>query len=101
VIYSTRFYGGRPASSPLVLYTVPSGYVAVVRSVQLWVLTSGISVQLAIVATGSTIVQRLSASATDFTTYDLRAVLNVGESLEFVGGNGAHQVTVSGYLLTV
>jgi hypothetical protein len=99
-VYSTRFYGGRPATSPLALYSVPAGYVAVVRSVQMLVTTSGLTLSVSSSATGASIAWALSAAPIQYFNFDVRAVVQAGETINAGGGNGSHQLYISGYLLS-
>ena len=100
-VYSTRFLAWAADESPPA-YTVPDGYVAVVRDLDVW---SGggamINWQLAVneiakFAAGQFTIESLAQTA----QWRGRQVLNAGEFLVF-SSDGALDGMISGYLLTL
>lgn len=103
-VYSTQFFCGIIPSSNLNLYTVPSGFVVVLRSIELADRsgTNNNNVTIFAVA-GSTVIGVVTASV--FTAayqsihWDGRAVLNAGQGFG-AGVSVSCGIFVSGYLLT-
>ena len=100
-IYSARlaersaFTGG-----PTAVYTVPSGTLAVVRSISMSQDAGALSVGL-VLRTGGAILAGVQAAALYVCQpIDLRSVLNGGEQLSFQVIAGTWSISVSGYELT-
>lgn len=101
VIYSTRFLAWSDDETPAP-YTVPTGYVAVVRDVDVW---SGggamINVQLAVNAVAKFWAAQFTVeSIAQVAQWRGRQVLQAGEDLVF-SADGATDGLVSGYLLSL
>lgn len=110
-VYSTRFGSAAGFSGgPTTFYTVPLGYLAVLRTITIIfgnVTISGVDAWVQL-----TSLEKL-ARATWFTTlgdptnngetrvYDLRTVINESEQLQFQTVAGTVDFAVSGYLLTL
>lgn len=106
VVYSTRFGAATINSTVTTLYTVPVGYVAVLRTVTIgWGLTAGAGGNFALQlgASNSRVYAKTLAESTvgsDVWNGDL--VLPAGEILRAsITGTGSIYVTVSGYLLSL
>lgn len=102
-VYSTRFLATAGDPIATVEYTVPDGFVAVVRDVTGYAVnggTGGITVWLSI---EGWVLWHLPAPPSVPTTYtqSMRVVLQAGETLTAQGGYTAtSSVLVSGYLLS-
>lgn len=99
-VYSTRF-AAVVISGALNLYTVPAGYIAVVRSVDF--LATGASP--GIFAWGLAAGGIYFAGATGLTTdnayhWEGRQVFNAGDTIKAITATITGQLAVSGYLLT-
>jgi hypothetical protein len=99
-VYSVRFLGEAVTSGFGLLYTVPAGHVAVIRSISVVSLSSGTSDgQLQI--GGLFVVYRANPIPAGGSAYWTgRQVANAGESIRTYTGGGPLHWTVSGYLLT-
>lgn len=98
-IYSVRFIADSSAGSP-VSYTVPDGYVAVLRSVNTVLSSSGSFANLQISNLGVYVCFFAATAADEFFSWDGRQVLQEGDVLEsYVSSAGSTQL-VSGYLLS-
>jgi hypothetical protein len=100
-IYSTLFSTGDcPASDTITAYTVPTGMVAVLRSVSLvptgtgsttmLVVRHGVAVLIGVNATGQFISHHI----------DMRQVFNAGDVIDVQSIAGDFQYSLSGYLLS-
>ena len=101
-IYSTQFFNGENDTDGAVLYTVPSGFVAVVRSIDVHHVPSAAG-QVCGCVLGSTFVQLGVAAGT--TSYNPppwsgRQVLTAGQAMEGVFSGFYQQIAISGYLLS-
>lgn len=103
-VYSTRFLDIEGASSPTATYTVPPGFVAVVRDVTASVIGadgSGLSSRTVDPAFYLWIWEPASG-VTAAMSQSMRVVLNAGEQLRADGLTAAFSsVAISGYLLGV
>lgn len=99
-VYSTRFIGLAVTAGESAYYTVPEGYVAVVRDISILPTASGLtSAQVAI--NGVTrFFQVVSATSGVSLHQEMRAVLNPGEELVFDCAGANCYVCISGYLLS-
>lgn len=100
-VYSTRFVGQAVETTGLTdLYTVPTGYVAVVRTIRLCPTTAGTTDCL--LQTTTPFVLASAINQPQYTTWsdEGRHVLNAGEVLAIEVLSGTWLVEVSGYLLT-
>lgn len=99
-VYSTRFLGWAASSTPPA-YEVPTGYVAVVRDVDVYsgggaMINWKLSInEVATFAAGQFTIEALAQVA----QWRGRQVLNAGEVLVFAA-DGATDGVISGYLLT-
>lgn len=102
-VYSTQFCKGSVSGSPVVLYTVPSGYIAVLRSIAAYNNTgSSQSVLLSPGVSGSSegaFAKDDSLASGDVFQWEGRQVLNAGEQLIVAFPNATLAVMASGYLL--
>jgi hypothetical protein len=98
-IYSTRFAEASVASTVLNAYTVASGFVAVVTSIQLLFVGSGATASVLRSGGVANIYFHTSTAAHEFDQWAGRAVLNAGEILELSTSGGTVQFFVCGYLL--
>ena len=99
-IYSTRFIGQQVTTSTPVIYTVPSGNVAVLRSISMTPAATGLTA--AEVSLGSaSIVWKVATGTLSVTqTWDGRQVFNAGETIECTCAGANAYFMCSGYLLT-
>lgn len=100
-IYSTRFANiTSSAAGPTVLYTVPSGMVAVIRDVS--GLCSGAPGALAIGINGTqSFMSALALASLQSFQWKGRQILNATDTLDLFVLAGTVQVCVSGYLLAL
>jgi hypothetical protein len=103
--YSTRFVAvHEDLSGAPVLYTVPSGYVAVLRDVSVRNQTADTSlIQVGATVPGPlnvVIAQFDSVAANDVVSWQGRQVLNAGDELWLYNSEGSAQAIASGYLLS-
>lgn len=103
-VYSTQFFCGIISSSNLSLYTVPSGFIVVLRSIELADRSGTSSNNATIFAVaGGTVIGVVTAhvftAAFESVHWDGRAVLNSGQGFG-AGISVSCGVFVSGYLLT-
>lgn len=105
-VYSARFFADTLTSTALkVLYTVPAGYVALVKSIDLVVgvtATSGVSLQLP--GSLNFWFVALPSSATIYASWRGHCVLEPGETISgIIPGytSGTAWLSASGYLLTL
>lgn len=98
-IYSTRFAAGSTAAAgPTTLYTVPSGVVAVIRTITLKAGPAATTAQVVIAGLAS--IATIAALGAEQTyVQNCRIVLNAGDVLELFVGAGTCDYSVSGYLL--
>lgn len=108
--YSTLFYEGANYGGPTIVYTVPAGYLIVVRDILIngQLAPVGTSGQYADVRIAGLNIPLFSARYPDFfsgVTYawEGRQVLNAGESLSVFTSDGSPgaKFRISGYLLTL
>lgn len=104
VPYSTRFFAGTPAAGDELVYTVPAGYVAVVRDIELlqgYADTQTVYVILSVPGPLTVGFAGSSALASlEFLHWSGRVVANAGDELYVFTNDGEVQVTISGYLLS-
>lgn len=101
-VYSTQFASGvQTGAGSGTLFTVPSGYLVVVRSIQIFQYTGTAETFQIADGSGVSIATAISPGAPWQLDWDGRAVLNAGETIEFSTGGGGWTYRVSGYLLTV
>lgn len=98
-IYSTRFCDVTISAGTTPLYTVPTGFVAVIREVLLLIADSGARAQLIRSGGGANIILHTAAAANEYTQWDMRAVLNAGDVLDGAIVTGTAGFFISGYLL--
>jgi hypothetical protein len=106
-VYSTKFAERiLPLSGEVILYTVPSGFVAVVRDMIL--IQNGTSFNALVgvsvyTGTGVQVWQQIHPDALSSTTYHWqgRKVMNAGDQLKAFANDPAWSIDVSGYLLTL
>lgn len=103
--YSTRFGGGLHTGGAGTIYTVPSGYVVVVRCITAYNAgASSDAFEVSAQVSGSLIpiyhVTNVAASSNSL-EWEGRVVLNAGEFINVATGGQQWSYTVSGYLLTL
>nr|CRY95979.1 hypothetical protein [uncultured prokaryote] len=101
-VYSTRFVEEEVAAGGSGgIYTVPAGYVAVIRTVAITAQASGAG--LGLLYRGGSIGLAALRSVTQYDTavVNCRHVLNGGDVLNFAAFVVGFSVSVSGYLLEV
>jgi len=102
-VYSTQFCKGSVGGSPAILYTVPAGYIAVLRSIAAYNNTgTAQSVLLSPGVSGSSegaFAKDDSLASGDVFQWEGRQVLNAGEQLIVAFPNATVAVMASGYLL--
>lgn len=103
-IYSTQFICEVLGASNLTLYTVPSGFVVVVRSIELGDRSGSSTNSCTVFATAGGTIQAVITNSGNFPAFgslhwDGRAVLNSGQSIG-AGVGASTSVFVSGYLLS-
>ena len=103
-VYSTQFFAGTVSNAQQELYVCPSGYVAVLRDVQLYNNTAGAIDAFIELWTGAgqlaTVAFRGIAAQESPAPWNGRAVFTAGQSLQ-AGQTGASlRVWASGYLLS-
>jgi hypothetical protein len=101
-VYSTRFMAGVPSGTPL-LYTVPAGYKAVVRNIDIWQPITAVTNLVEVAVFGLAIFYVAYASATVQTAdhWDGRQVLNAGDTLYASSNYALANLMASGYLLSL
>lgn len=100
-IYSTQFgHGAGTAGATGTLYTVPTGFVAVVRSIGLWNYAGGPGFCAINGPGGDAIFVGSSTGAQGMSTWEGRQVLNPGDTITYDLVSGDWTWLVSGYLLT-
>lgn len=104
-VYSTRFIQAHGLTSTA-SYTVPAGFIAVVRDVDTWISTPiGLNALFLHGALGQAIWQTSATiGESQYGSWRGRQVFEPGELVEVeadVGALDAYDVTVSGYLLTL
>lgn len=102
VVYSTKFAAGAQASgSTSVVYTVPAGYVAVVRDIEVGAQNApanSVAINLAGVAE---IYQAGGIAQYSTAQWKGRVVLNAGDQINVDAIAGTWTYIISGYLLTI
>lgn len=105
-VYSTCFYRGVIPTASTVLYTVPTGFVAIVRDITVYnaMATSrkGLTGWLIQDDNANPIYATLATSPSNLTTYQWqgREVLTAGQTVVGLAYDGSWKVRVNGYLLT-
>lgn len=99
-VYSTRAaIGTIDAGASSNVFTVPAGYVFVLRCVTAVSVSAASAVfQVAVAATANVISAELGAVGTGL-IWDLRVVVNAGEVISVAAATGNLQYSISGYLL--
>ena len=102
-IYSTQFASGiTPTTGPDLVYTVPMGYVAVLRSFDCFLYTSGVMVCLLGINGRPPFMGAVSPAAepnAGFASWFGYQVFNPGDQLFLSGNNSGITYQLSGYLL--
>jgi hypothetical protein len=100
VVYSTRFIGGLVTAATPLGYTVPGGYVAVVRDVE-FAIDGAIACVPYFTLAGSFDIFRGGISVTDvWNQWRGRAVFNAGETFYLASSANVYG-SASGYLLSL
>lgn len=100
-VYSTQFVAhAQFGAGSGVGYTVPAGFVAVVRSVQLAEFSGTASGCVLEDASGVQMANAQSGTSGFFQNSSLRAVLNAGDEIKYSVSGGDWTIRVSGYLLS-
>jgi hypothetical protein len=100
-IYSTRFaVGARPSGTTASVYTVPSGFVAVLRDVVLTPTGTGATDMLVVLHGVAVIVGVQSTGQFVSTHTAMRQVFNAGDVIDVQSISGDFQYALSGYLLS-
>lgn len=102
-VYSHQFVCEVLSSSNLTLYTVPAGYVVVIRDIEVGDRSGAVNNQSTVFATSGGTIEAVVFSATiplayGWTQWTGRAVLNAGQSIG-AGVSLAQGLLISGYLL--
>jgi hypothetical protein len=106
VVYSTRFVNVAPATANTVYYTVPAGFVAVVRTMTFGYAeparANGVMTVLMSAANSRIWTVLATASTVGSAQWNGRLVLPAGETLRasYTGTTG-QWLTISGYLLSL
>lgn len=100
-IYSTQFAAGTVTGAGSSVYSVPVGYIAVVRCITLMNSAGGAMVGYVSPDTAGWLASLISSTQYESETTDMRQVLNHGDGL-YVGlvGAGTMRYAISGYLLS-
>jgi hypothetical protein len=106
VVYSTRFVSVAPAATNTLYYTVPTGFVAVVRSMTFGYAeparANGVMTVLLAPANSRVWVVLATASTAGSAVWEGRLVLPAGETLRAAyTGTPGQWLTISGYLLSL
>ena len=99
VPYSTQLVSGNFGNNAL-LYTVPSGSIAVLRSISVYCLNTGLLGALGLTTAGPWVMVRTSPTPNATIEWYGRHVLNPNQQLYLVTGGASAYVLVSGYLLS-
>jgi len=100
-IYSTKLAEGlQAAGSNSDVYTVPSGYVAVIRSIQLYVVSAGAATAIVAHKSVSFIACVNTTAAFQGEDFEMRAVLDAGDIINVTASGVEFSYLISGYLLT-
>lgn len=102
-VYSTRFIAVANGTPQRVTYVVPAGFVAVVRSVDIYLDEGPGATAYAGIVDPACSIGQWSSSASGYVTatWNGRQVANAGEELVgSVNGDVGGSILVSGYLLT-
>jgi len=102
--YSTQLFAGQPTSGTQGLYVVPSGYVVVVRDVELYAIDGGGTIYIAVWTSSGTSLGQLvawqSPQPQTHMQWSGRVVMDFGQQLVYQSTSGRTEVLASGYLLT-
>lgn len=98
-IYSVRFADSVVTSATVIPYTVPAGFVAVVRSISILTIGSGTTAEVQRSGGIGAFAWCTSTLTAQYFPFDMRQVLNAGESLELIVTTGTARFLVSGYQL--
>lgn len=100
-VYSTRFYAGEPpAGANTTLYTVPSGYLIIVRCIDAVGAIPGTAGQCQILIGGKGFIFSGNYTTTvQYLHWEGRQVLYAGETLNANLVSVASYLVISGYLL--
>lgn len=98
--FSTRFIGAAiPTGSTGLIYTFPSGFVGVVRSISIANTSAGPS-DIQVARPGTFILYSIhQMPGTSFSHLDTRDVMNAGEQLQVLSTAAGCFALISGYLL--
>lgn len=98
LIYSTRFIAN-PGGPDTVSYTVPSGQVAVLRSISIFVSDSGQYANLLLTSPEVYVVFFQATANNQTFSWTGRQVLNAGETIQSFCSASGTTLMASGYLL--
>jgi hypothetical protein len=100
-VFSTRFIGGVASPTSSLTYSVPSGNVAVLKSINAIAAASGVSVVTINVNNVWTLYVQASLAVNVLYQWSGHQVLNPGDQLECGSAGANTYFTVSGYLLSL
>jgi len=101
-IYSTRFAIGAVTAAVANVYTVPAGFVAVVRCLSLVVNVTGATANVRTTAGAGQIFAFTSTVPGQWAGWDGRQVVNAGETITVTASTGSTcDYFISGYLLSL
>jgi hypothetical protein len=99
-VYSQRFIGARTTAGTVYTWNVPAGFVAVVRSIDVFAVASGVTEYYVGLGSTAAIFSGVSLPLNTTAHYEGHQVLNAGEPLEYFSNGAAVTVIASGYLLS-
>lgn len=103
-VYSTAFVSRSCPTTLTTVYTVPTGYTAVVREIDIFNFSGGpgeYSVYLTVSGLSTSCLFSIAALANQATAqWQGRAPAPAGSFLQFIGGSALAQVFIGGYLLS-
>jgi hypothetical protein len=100
-VYSTRFISGTSTPSTGLSYTVPGGYVAVIRDVAMLPIASGLTAAAVGVSGGAFFWKVVTGTNGVSQQWQGRQVLNAGETLIADVAGASAEYMISGYLLAL